>query len=108
MKFHSPKLVQQIPMSLHYHNDGNGRDGYIQNDNGGFSVPNTFGKPGGNTEQLQLPGGGKARFKAMPTTTRPFHYNQDGTGRDSYVYASHHGEVHLSPHHKQVKSSFYN
>ena len=39
-------MSQIAPMSLHYRNDGNGRDSYIQNNNGGFTVPNIYPKPG--------------------------------------------------------------
>ena len=40
------QTCQLVPMSLHYVNDGSGRDGYIRTNNGGFSIANAFGKPG--------------------------------------------------------------
>ncbi len=96
-------------MPLHYVNDGGGRDGYIRTNNGGFSVASPFGKPGPSEGEMQLPGGGpQARIKQVPTTTRPFHYNQDGSGRDSYVYAAHHCVAQLSPQGRRAKESFYN
>lgn len=81
-------------MSIHYHNNGTGRDSYIYSNNGGFSIENKgtiFPKPGNMEVEKRM--GPSASLKFSPSNGRAIHYNQDGSGRDSYIHHNHGGFV---------------
>lgn len=68
-----------------YHNDGTGRDTYVELDNGGFNKaysPIKWQKPG-TLHNAYLH---RQKVNPMPVLhSKPFHYPVDGSGRDKYV-----------------------
>ena len=64
-----------------YSTDGNGRDGYITYNDGGFWKK--------NIKQISLkpdyPRNNKKNFYSLFHQAAPFNYQSDGSGRDSYV-----------------------
>lgn len=69
------------PRMSHYEADGQGRDTYIKNNNGGFWTQGI--KP---PCQPSLPFySDRYRIKITGKNVAPFKYNSDGSGRDSYV-----------------------
>jgi len=80
---------------VHYSRDGLGRDSYISLNQGGiqtgFNVPEKSANPGqgyyfGNNQR-------GARLDIFPSTSPGKHisYPKNGSGRDSYIYASNGG-----------------
>ena len=69
----------------HYNANGGGRDSYIFNNNGGFSVPNTnsYQAPLGSMNRGGRPY--KYHSPKRQIEGRPIHYINDGTGRDTYI-----------------------
>ena len=74
-----------------YNTDGTGRDTYIGSNSGGFTIMNqptiqqkssAFSLPAINVKRSGL---------GMGTPAKPLHYHNNGTGRDSYIYANHGG-----------------
>ena len=74
-----------------YKQNGTGRDGYIHNNNGGFSIP------GGPTNRSLSTGKFLPSIANNKTTVTPYqsnvihkakptHWRSDGTGRDSYIF----------------------
>ena len=70
------------PKYTHYYCDGNGRDAFINYNNGGYSVPKVF-SPQVGTNYMRF------RTASQATSPRkdakPFEYHSDGSGRDSYI-----------------------
>jgi hypothetical protein len=82
------------PMALKYANNGQGRDSYIYSNNGGFTTyhkGSVFEKPGTMRQVHHVP----SRYRLSPTKSKPYHYTQDGRGRDTYILDNHGG--FLSP-----------
>jgi hypothetical protein len=72
---HSPKMI-------HYNTDGNGRDQYINYNNGGFwarGVKVYMGSQRG-TEVSR-----SHHLKPLMKHVAPFKYHSNGTGRDGYI-----------------------
>lgn len=70
-----------------YQPNGGGRDTYIYNDNGGFAKikePRPQFHPGTMMDS-QLAAAQRRRDKFPHIHSRPVNYNQDGTGRDTYI-----------------------
>jgi len=66
-----------------YKTNGTGRDTYIFNNNGGFSImhqPQSYQKPG-----TFLPSVSRYREKSPVIHSKAVNYRQNGTGRDSYI-----------------------
>ena len=75
-------------MAIHYNSNHGGRDSYIYGDNGGFSIQG-FGSheenyPGTMRQgkSYRAPDPSK---KYSPVRSKPIHYHNNGTGRDSYI-----------------------
>ena len=71
---------------IHYHTNGGGRDTYIFNNNGGFALPKTtikYPNPGAMDPRLTAAMRQKDKFPHLHS--KPINYNQDGTGRDTYI-----------------------
>jgi hypothetical protein len=72
---------------LRYKNNGTGRDSYISDNNGGFSVSNTklrtiqHGSLHTHTDRRSV----SPKGASVNDTMRPIHYNTNGTGRDTYI-----------------------
>lgn len=75
----------------HYQLNSTGRDTYIFNNNGGFAAPYEtakYAKPGRMVSHMAFIG---TRDKFPELVGRPVRYNQDGTGRDTYILSTHGG-----------------
>lgn len=89
-----------------YHNDGTGRDAYIFNDNGGFSVmkkPREQNKPG------TLHNAYIRRYNSKPRPrleAKPFKYLADGSGRDAYIKLNDGGLSNVTVKNSESKSLF--
>jgi hypothetical protein len=64
-----------------YNSNGEGRDIYIQYNNGGFWKMDIL--PGQNINQYSR--GSNYRFRSLNHRAAPFKYLSDGSGRDSYI-----------------------
>jgi hypothetical protein len=73
------KVGNFIPKYTTYGSDGNGRDGYITYNNGGFLKEGIKIYSGSNSSTGQY----TQHFTAK--NVAPFRYYSDGSGRDSYV-----------------------
>ena len=74
-------------MAIHYNNNGSGRDSYIYTNNGGFTAKAQgamFPKPGSMLAEKKM--GPSAALKYSPSSGKPIRYNNEGTGRDSYIF----------------------
>lgn len=93
---------------IHYQINGTGRDTYIFNDNGGFAhmkEPRPQFHPAGF-----LPGGDHfkrfAKEKHPHLHSKPIKYNQDGTGRDTYVKCNDGGLSTSKTHFVEYREAF--
>ena len=95
-------------MAIHYQNNGGGRDSYIYSNNGGFTVKHSgsmFPKPGSMLQAKKM--GPSVAMKFAPLNGKPVHYNNDGTGRDGYIF--HNAGGFMSPSYKNPgKYTFFN
>lgn len=71
------------PKYSHYFSDGTGRDGYVESNNGGFSV---------SRPKIIIQGTSYKRFGHSPSgpcsprvDPMPVEYHSDGSGRDGYI-----------------------
>lgn len=69
------------PRMSHYEPDGQGRDTYINNNNGGFWTQGV--KP--PVQSSLGPISNKYKVRITGKNVAPFKYHSDGSGRDSYV-----------------------
>ena len=69
------------PSFTAYNSNGEGRDIYIQYNNGGFWKMDIL--PGQNINQYSR--GSNYRFRSLNHRAAPFKYLSDGSGRDSYI-----------------------
>jgi hypothetical protein len=69
------------PRMTLYNTDGNGRDTYINYNNGGFWVQGVKRPMGQKVKQVSE----KYKIKYGGKNVAPFKYYSDGSGRDSYV-----------------------
>ncbi|CDW76582.1 UNKNOWN [Stylonychia lemnae] len=87
-----------------YKTNGTGRDTYIFNDNGGFSLqyqPNSYDKPG-----TFLPNVLKRQNEKSPVIhSRAVNYRHDGSGRDSYIITGN-GGYQNSGKHSEFREAF--
>ena len=67
-------------------------------------MPDIYPKPGTINENAPA----YITSRHMPVSSRFSPYIQDGKGRDSYIYAAHHGASKLSPQTRRAKETFYN
>lgn len=65
-----------------YTRDGDGRDGYIGYNNGGFW---NLRIPPGTSFESTYPASTRYRFRSINRQVAPFKYYSDGSGRDSYI-----------------------
>ena len=83
-------------MAFNYRSDGQGRDSYIYNNNGGFAI-NYHMAPPHDSGLMQSPTKKQGRPKISPPQNKPVHYIGDGSGRDGYISINNGGltnEVH--------------
>ena len=69
------------PSFTAYNSNGEGRDIYIQYNNGGFWKMDIL--PGQNINKNST--GSNYRFRSLNHRAAPFKYLSDGSGRDSYI-----------------------
>ena len=84
--FMSRSQLPFLPYQRQYKTNGTGRDTYISVDNGGFNAIYSASKPA----ELGTFGGGLGSSKYFnKTSSKPtckiVNYNQDGSGRDTYI-----------------------
>ena len=110
-KTSAPKDFNRINMMRDrgtiYQPNGAGRDGYIFMNNGGFAHPKEPRKqfhPG--TMYNQSLHAAQKREKFPHLHSRPVHYKEDGTGRDTYILTGHGGLEHSSGKQKEYRSAF--
>ena len=92
------------PQPLRYVTNGGGRDSYIHSNHGGFSTyhkGSIFEKPGTMRQAKYVAN----RNRLSPTKSKPYHYVQDGGGRDTYILDNHGGFLSSS---RPGKQTFYN
>ena len=81
-----------------YNTDGTGRDTYVGFSSGGFCKeyqPASSFKPGalsGNAQKISAEH--IARGGGLGSPGKKVHYQQNGSGRDSYIYSNHGGFAH--------------
>lgn len=93
------RTSNHVSNGIHYEQNGAGRDSYIYNNNGG----NTYSEPRFEFPGSRLVGGAHAYRKGpgyAAIGAAPYHYHQNGTGRDGYIAVDHGGM--LSPTPKQM------
>ncbi len=88
------KVGHFIPKYTTYGSDGNGRDGYITYNNGGFL------KDGVKIYTGSMPHVSTSSQNFTAKNVAPFRYYSDGSGRDSYVLSESGGLVRT---HKSLK-----
>ena len=71
------------PKYTHYYSDGNGRDAFINYNNGGYSIPKIF-SPQTSTNYMRFRTASTANTSPRKDA-KPFEYHSDGSGRDSYI-----------------------
>ena len=93
-------------MAIHYNNNGTGRDSYIYTNNGGFTIHHS-GSAMSNCGSMLTSKRPIPAMKFSPHNGHAIGYNNDGSGRDGYIF--HNNGGFNSPTFKNFgKNSFYN
>lgn len=83
---------------VYYKPDGTGRDGYIQNENGGFLgkdlIHEMRSKPIVTKERMKFGKPNKTKIQYVQENKFP-HYISDGSGRDFYVTCNEGGNTRV-------------